>query len=153
MTAWKGADVRRGEARAISRSASSTVSPGGGSGDGCFQSGTERIVPWLVSVLAVATSSSLSAARAQALEPRGRHDGVGVDDHHVGRRGLAERRVHVRTKPRFCSRRTYSTPSNPRANASISGSGEASSATTIRVPGVVLATTLRRHSSNSSRAP
>ena len=33
---------------------------------------------------------------AQALEPRGRHDGVGVDDHHVGRRGVAERRVHVR---------------------------------------------------------
>ena len=33
--------------------------PAAARGDGCFQSGTERIVPWLVSVLAVATSPSL----------------------------------------------------------------------------------------------
>ena len=33
---------------------------------------------------------------AQALEPAGGHDGVGVDDHDVGRRGVAEDRVHVR---------------------------------------------------------
>ena len=77
--------------------------------------------------------------RAQALEPRGRHDGVGVDDHHVGRRGVAERRVDV-------ARRSRGSP--PAAVLDVGNSrrsGErldlavaaASSATSTRVPAVV----------------
>ena len=110
-------------------------------------------MPWLVSVLAVATSSSLSAAARRRSSHAG---GTTVSELTITTSaGAVSRKAAfmLRTKPRFCSRRTYSTPSNPRATASISGSGDASSATTIRVPGVVLATTLRRHSSNSSRAP
>jgi hypothetical protein len=49
---------RRGDARAMRASASVIESPGGGVGDGRSRSGTERIVPWLVSVLAVATRPS-----------------------------------------------------------------------------------------------
>ena len=48
----------RSDARAMRASASVIESPGGGSGDGASRSGTERIVPWLESVLAVATSPS-----------------------------------------------------------------------------------------------
>ena len=48
----------RGEARAMRASASVIESPGGGSGEGRSRPGTERIVPWLESVLAVATSPS-----------------------------------------------------------------------------------------------
>ena len=97
---------------------------------------------------------------AQALEPRGGHDGVGVDDHHVGGRGVVEDGVHVadeaevlrrgaRTRPRTAG----AAPRPGSVNASISRSGLASSATSTCVPGGVCSTTLRRHCSNSSRAP
>ena len=51
---------------------------------------------------------------AQALEPAGGHDGVGVDDHDVGGRGVAEDRVHVARRSRGSARGARTRPAAAR---------------------------------------
>ena len=76
-------------------SASVIESPGGGSGDGAVAVG-DREDRAVVGERARGGHQPVAVGGgAQALEPGGGHDGVGVDDHHVGRRGVAEGGVHV----------------------------------------------------------
>ena len=73
----------------------------GSPGAGRFRSGTLRIVPWLVSALAVATSASECAALPQPVEPaRGDH-AVAVEHDDVGGSATAKAVLTLPGKPRF----------------------------------------------------
>ena len=95
---------------------------------------------------------------AQALEPAAGDHGVGVDDHHVGRRGgLADRGSCCGRSRGSCPRHVLDAvaerrlASRRRLDLRVRGARRRRPG---RVPaGVVFATTLRRQSSNSSRAP